>query len=377
MTSAAVPFGDLKRQNEAVRTELEAAFARVLDSGWYILGAEVAAFEAEFAAFCGAAHCLGVASGAEALYLALAALDIGPGDEVITVANACMYEVAAILQAGARPVLADVDPATQNMSPGAFEAAITPRTKAVIPVHLFGRLADMPAICEVAARHKIAVVEDAAQAHGTFGPDVEGRPRRAGQWGAAACFSFYPSKNLGALGDAGALVTDDAALAERLRRLRMYGWAGKYNTVDAGGRNSRLDELQAALLRVKLRHLAAGNAARRERAAWYAELLAGLPVGLPADEPGHIYHLYVLTLPDRARRDALRAHLAASGVGCDVHYPTPAHLQPAFADLGYGPDSLPATEELAGRILSLPMFPELTRAEVERVAAAVRAGVQP
>lgn len=376
MTSLTVPFGDLKRQNETVRAELETAFARVLDSGWYILGTEVAAFEAEFAAFCGAAHCVGVASGAEALYLALAALGVGPGDEVITVANACMYEVAAILQTGARPVLADVDLLTQNMSPHAFEAVITPRTKAVIPVHLFGRLADMPAICAIAARHNIAVVEDAAQAHGSFGLDVAGRPRHAGQWGAAACFSFYPSKNLGALGDAGAVVTDDSALAERLRRLRMYGWAGKYNTVDSGGRNSRLDELQAALLRVKLRHLEAGNAARRERAAWYGELLAGLPLTLPVDEPGHIYHLYVAVLSERTQRDALRAHLASSAIGCDIHYPTPAHLQPAFADLGFGPGALPVTEELAGRILSLPMFPELTRAEVERVAAAIRTGVQ-
>jgi dTDP-4-amino-4,6-dideoxygalactose transaminase len=375
MTTLAVPFGDLKRQNEALRPELDAAFARVLDSGWYILGREVTAFEQEFAAFCGAAHCVGVASGAEALYLALAALGIGPGDEVITVANACMYEVAAILQAGARPVLVDVDPATQTMSPVALAAAITPRTRAIVPVHLFGRLAAMAAIAEVAARHGVPVVEDAAQAHGSFGPDHEGQPRRAGQWGAAACFSFYPSKNLGALGDAGAVVTDDPALAEQLRRLRMYGWERKYHTVDAGGRNSRLDELQAALLRVKLPHLPAGNAARRQRAAWYAELLAGLPLQLPADEPGHIYHLYVVTLPDRARRDALRAHLAAAAIGCDIHYPTPAHLQPAFAGLGYGPGSLPATEELAGRILSLPLFPELTRAEVELVAAAVREGL--
>jgi dTDP-4-amino-4,6-dideoxygalactose transaminase len=375
MSATRVPFGDLKRQHAALQPELEAAFRRVLDSGWFVLGAEVAAFEQEFAAACGAAHAVGVASGAEALYLALAALDLAPGDEVITVANACMYEVAAILQAGARPVLVDVDPLTQNMSPAAFAAAITPRTRAVVPVHLFGRIADMPAICAAAARHNLAVVEDAAQAHGAFAHDAAGANRRAGQWGRMACFSFYPSKNLGALGDAGAIVTDDAALAERLRRLRMYGWAGKYNTVDQGGRNSRLDELQAALLRVKLPHLAAGNAARRERAAWYAELLAGLPLTLPPADPGHSYHLYVVTLPDRATRDALRGHLVAAGVGCDVHYPVPAHLQPAFAELGYGPGSLPVTEGLAGRILSLPLFPELTREEVELVAATVRAGL--
>jgi len=263
------------------------------------------------------------------------------------------------------------------MSPSAFEAAITPRTKAVLPVHLFGRLADMPAICAIAARHSLAVVEDAAQSHGSFAADAEGRQRLAGQWGSVAAFSFYPSKNLGALGDAGALVTDDPALAERLRRLRMYGWASKYNTVDAGGRNARLDELQAALLSAKLPYLEASNHARRERAAWYAELLAGLPIALPSDEPGHCYHLYVITLADRARRDGLRAALAAAGIGCDVHYPTPAHLQPAFANLGYGPGALPVTEDLAGRILSLPIFPELTRGEVELVATAVRQGLRP
>lgn len=375
MPSLHLPIGDLKRQHEGLRPELEAAFARVLASGWFILGAEVAAFEQEFAAYCGTPHCVGVASGADALYLALAALNVGPGDEVVTVANACMYEVAAILQAGARPILVDVDPVTQNMSPAAFEAAITPHTRAVIPVHLYGRLADMPAIVAIADRHGIAVVEDAAQAHGSFAPDAAGRSRLAGQWGTLACFSFYPSKNLGALGDAGALVTADPALAERLRRLRNYGWSERYNTVDAGGRNSRLDELQAALLRVKLPLLAAANAARRERAAWYAELLAGLPLALPADEPGHTYHLYVVTIERRQHRDALRDHLAAAGIGCAVHYPTPAHLQPAFAHLGYGPDSLPVTEELAGRILTLPLFPELTRPEVEQVAAAVRQGL--
>lgn len=375
MGSVAVPFGDLRRQDEAVRAELDAAIARVLDSGWYILGAEVAAFEQEFATFCGTAYAVGVASGAEALYLALAAHGIGPDDEVITVANACMYEVAAIMQAGATPVLVDVDAATQCMAPAGFAAAITPRTRAVIPVHLFGRMAQIDAICVLAARHGVVVVEDAAQAHGAWATDAEGRARMAGQWGAVACFSFYPSKNLGALGDGGALTTDDAALAERLRRLRMYGWDGKYNTVDAGGRNSRLDAIQAALLRVKLRHLDAGNAARRERAGWYRELLGDLPIALPPDEPGHCYHLYVITLADRAARDSLRAALQAAGIGCDIHYPTPAHLQPAFVELGYGPGSLPVSEDLAGRILSLPLFPELSRAEVEQVAAAVRRGV--
>ncbi|MBC8160706.1 MAG: DegT/DnrJ/EryC1/StrS family aminotransferase [Roseiflexaceae bacterium] len=373
MNKTRIPMGDLRRQNTPLRAEIDAAIAAVLDSGWYVLGREVAAFEQEFASYCGVSHCIGVASGAEALFLALAALEIGAGDEVITVANACMYQVSAILQAGARPVLVDIDPATSNLDPRALEAAITPRTKALMPVHLYGRLADMPAICAIAARHGIPVIEDAAQAHGAWAHDAESQPRRAGAWGTLACFSFYPSKNLGALGDGGALVTNDAALAERLRRLRMYGWNEKYCTVEAGGRNSRLDEIQAAVLRVKLRGLEAGNAARQVRAALYRELLNDLPIALPADEPGHAYHLFVIGANSR---DALRQHLSTAGIGSDVHYPFPAHLQPAYAQLGYKPGALPITEHLAGQILSLPMFPELTHSEIEQVAAAVRAGVR-
>lgn len=369
-----VPFGDLQRSHQALQAELLAAAERVIASGWYILGAEVAGFEREFATLCGVEHCVGVASGAEALYLALAAAGVGPGDEVITVANACMYDVAAILQAGARPVLVDVDPVTQTMDPAALAAAITPRTKAVIPVHLFGRLADMPAIMAVAKQHGLTVIEDAAQAHGAWREDADGARRMAGQWGHLAAFSFYPSKNLGALGDGGAVVTNNPELAERLRRLRMYGWERKYYTTEAGGRNSRLDELQAALLRVKLPRLAAANAARRERASWYTAALADLPVGLPVDEPGHVYHLYVITLADRATRDRLRTHLLAHGIGCDVHYPAPTHLQPAYADLGYHPGSLPVTEDLAGRILSLPMYPELSYDDVMTVAETIRVG---
>lgn len=367
-----IPFGDLKRQTVLLRAELDAAVAEVLDSGMYILGKQVSTFEQEFAAYCGANHCIGVASGAEALYLALVAHDIQPGDEVITVANACMYQVAAILQAGARPVLVEVDPVTNNMDPSAFEAAITVRTRAVIPVDLFGRLADLRSICAIASRHKIAVIEDAAQAHGSWAYDAEGAVRKAGAWGSVACFSFYPSKNLGAIGDGGALVTNDPALAERLRRLRMYGWSSKYNTTEANGRNSRLDELQAALLRVKLRHLDQGNAARRQRAAWYAQLLGDLPIAIPADDPGHVYHLYVISV---AGRDALRRHLLEAGIGCDVHYPIPAHRQPAYAELGYPAGALPTTERLATEILSLPMYPELLHAEIEQIAAVVRAGV--
>lgn len=372
MMAMVVPIGDLKRQNTRLRAAIDAAIARVIDSGWYILGQEVSAFEAEFAAYCGAAHAVGVASGAEALYLALAALEIGPGDEVITVANACMYQVAAIVQAGAAPVLIDIDPATNNIDPQQIEAAISPRTRAIMPVHLYGRPAPMAEISAIASRHGLTLIEDAAQAHGTWATDAEGQQRRAGTWGQLACFSFYPSKNLGALGDGGAIVTNDQAVAERVRRLRMYGWSSKYTTTEAGGRNSRLDELQAAILRVKLRHLDAGNRARRERAAWYRELLADMPIDLPPDEPGHVYHLFVIALE---QRDQLRQHLTDAGIGCDVHYPVPAHLQPAYGNLGYAAGALPITERQAGRILSLPLFPELTRAEVEQVAAAVRAGV--
>ncbi|NTU83721.1 MAG: DegT/DnrJ/EryC1/StrS family aminotransferase [Chloroflexales bacterium] len=362
-TTMHVPFGDLARQAVDLGDELTGALARVAVGGWYVLGAEVRAFEEEFAAYCGAASSIGVASGFEALYLALAALGVGPGDEVITVANACVYQAAAILQAGARPVFVDVDPQTHNLDPALLAAAITPRTKAVIPVHLYGQLARMAEILEVARPRGIAVIEDAAQAHGA------GDERRAGAWGDLACFSFYPSKNLGALGDAGALTTDDKALADRLRRLRMYGWGEKYITTEPGGRNSRLDEIQAAALRVKLRRLDAWNAARHERAAWYRALLAGLPLGLPADTPGHVYHLFVVACD---ARDDLRRHLIASGVGCDIHYPLPAHLQPAYAHLGYKPGDLPVTEGLAATILSLPLYPELTRQEVEYVAGAVR-----
>jgi dTDP-4-amino-4,6-dideoxygalactose transaminase len=370
MTGKSVPFGDLQRQHARLRPELEAAIARVLAGGWYILGEEVRAFEQEFAHYCGVAHAVGVASGTDALYLALAALKIGPGDEVLTVANAGSYQVMAILQTGARPVLVDSDPTTHTLDPRRLESAITPLTRAILPVHLYGRLADMPAITTVAARHGLAVVEDAAQAHGAWIADATGQLRKAGAWGTCAAFSFYPTKNLGAVGDGGAVVTDDAALAEQVRQLRQYGWSSKYVTTEPGGRNSRLDELQASLLRVKLRYLDAANAARRERAAWYADLLTGTPLALPVDVPGHVYHLYAV---ESEQRDALRNYLTAAGIGSDIHYPLPAHCQPAYMHLNCPAGTLPQTEQQARRILSLPLFPELTRTEVEQVAAAVHA----
>jgi dTDP-3-amino-3,4,6-trideoxy-alpha-D-glucose transaminase len=366
-----VPFGDLQRQYESIKPELDEAAARVLASGWYILGPEVRAFEESFAAFCGVGHAVGVGNGTEALYLALVGLGVGAGDEVITVANAAIYEPLTILQAGARPVFVDVDEQAHTMEPELLEAAITPRTKAIMPVHLYGRMADLHAIMVVAERHGLPVIEDCAQAHG-----AKWGGRAAGSIGACGCYSFYPSKNLGALGDGGMIVTDDAALAAKLRRLRVYGWEKRYYTVDMGGINSRLDELQAALLNVKLRHLPAWNDRRRQIAARYNELLMGAAVILPEApiDERHVYHLYVVRTRERAR---LQAALQKRGIETAIHYPLPAHLQPAptYQELA-APGSLPITERLAGEVLSLPIYPELTDAEVEAVAAAVHEALQ-
>lgn len=367
-----IPIGDLARQAAALQAELQAALVRVAASGWYVLGPEVEAFEQEWAAYCGTRACVGVASGFEALYLALVALDIGPGDEVITVANACVYQVAAILQAGATPVLVEVDPLNHNIDPAAIAAAITSRTRALMPVHLYGRLAPMDQIMPLAQAHGLAVIEDAAQAHGAWLADQDGTRRRAGAWGDLACFSFYPSKNLGALGDAGAITLNRPELAERVRRLRMYGWSEKYRTTELGGRNSRLDEIQAAVLRVKLRYLEAWNAARAERAQWYNTLLndiVGNDLSVPVLQTGHVWHLYVV---QTRYRDALRNHLLADGIGCDVHYPVPTHHQPVYQDRVLLPHRLAQTEALASTILSLPLFPELTQTEVAYVAASIQ-----
>ncbi len=376
-----VPFGDLRRQAATLQADLAAAAQRVIQSGWYVLGSEVAAFEQEFAAACGVAHCVGVASGADALYLALAALGIGAGDEVITVANACTYQADAIIQTGALPVLVDIDPTTHTLDPAQLAQAITPRTRAIMPVHLYGRLADMTAITAIAEQAGIPVIEDAAQAHGAWRTDAAGNPRYAGAWGTLAGFSFYPTKNLGAVGDGGAVVTNDASLAEQLRRLRQYGWDRKYVVSAHGGRNSRLDELQAALLRVMLPHLPHRNATRRQLAAQYQAGLAATPLGLPPDEAGHVYHLYVVVAESHTEREQLREYLRQHGIGCDVHYPMPAHLQPIYSAWRsanqpwlrpQGAGSLPHTEQLAQRILSLPLYPELTPAEMDRVIAVVR-----
>lgn len=366
-----IPFGDLKRQTTALRDELDAAIRRVLERGWYILGPEVAAFEEEFAAYCGVRYAVGVASGTEALQLALVALGIGPGDEVITVPNAGVPGTAAILLAGARPVFVDVEESSHNLDPAHLEAAITPRTRAVMPVHLYGRPATLTSILEIARRRGLAVVEDCAQAHG-----ARYHGRTVGSLGDLGCFSFYPTKNLGACGDGGMVITDDENLARRLRQLRVYGWTKKYYSETPGGTNSRLDELQAAILRAKLPHLDEWNRARQERARWYDELLADSPVTPPEPPPPgeeHVYHLYVVRCP---RRDALQSHLQRLGIGSDIHYPLPTHLQPAYRHLGYSRGDFPASERLALEVLSLPMYPELTRPEAEAVAAAVRSFIE-
>ena len=338
--------------------------ARVLDRGRFILGEEVAAFEAEFAVCCGASYAVGVASGTDALHLALRALGVRPGDEVITVANAGVPQTVAIELAGARPVFVDVEAETLNMDPALLESRITPRTRAILPVHLYGQPADLDPILEIARRHGLAVVEDAAQAHGALY-----KGQRVGALAHIGIFSFYPTKNLGACGDGGIVVTNDPALAERVRLLRQYGWEKPY-TSTLRGVNSRLDELQAAILRAKLRHLDEWTARRREIAARYDELLARSGVVPPVEPPyaHHVYHLYVIRTP---RRDALRACLREAEVGTSIHYPLPTHLQEAYRDLGLGPGSLPVTEQAADEVLSLPIFPELTGKEQEVIGQAI------
>ena len=359
-----IPFVDLRAAYHRLQPEIDAAVAAVLESGWYILGPEVSAFEAEFAAYLTADHAVSVASGTDAVMLALRSCGIGPGDEVITVSHTAVATVAAIELCGARPRLVDVAPDTLTLDPTALEAAVTDRTKAVIPVHLYGCPADMDAICKIASEHGLVVIEDCAQAHG-----ARYVGRMAGTMGDAAAFSFYPTKNLGAMGDGGAVVTCRDDVAERLRLLRQYGWRERYIS-DIPGDNSRLDELQAALLRVRLRHLDEENKSRRRLARIYDEVLADLPVDLPATRSGdeHVYHLYVIRTE---QRDELQAFLKAHAIGTAIHYPVPVHLQRAYERLGYGPGSLPITENAARTILSLPMFPDLSPDAVVRVAETI------
>jgi dTDP-4-amino-4,6-dideoxygalactose transaminase len=363
-SSLRVPFVDLKAQYRTIANEIDSAIAGVVQRTDFILGEEVAAFESDFADFIGVKHAVGVGSGLAALELALRAYGIGAGDEVITTANTYVATVLAIKAVGARPILVDVDPLTYNMDPTAFSAAITPRTRAVIPVHLYGQPADLDRICAIAQRHNLLLIEDAAQAHG-----ARYKGKRAGSFGHAAGFSFYPGKNLGAYGDGGTVVTNDGAVAEKLRQLRNYGQRVKYYH-DVYGTNSRLDTIQAAILRVKLRHLDGWNAARRAHADAYRRLLAGHDLGLPGTAEGveHVYHLYVVRSEGR---DQLQAALSSRGVSTGIHYPVPIHLLKACADLEYPQGTFPVTEGAAKTILSLPMFAELTDELIQYVGEGV------
>jgi dTDP-4-amino-4,6-dideoxygalactose transaminase len=361
-----VAFIDLSRETAQLRPAVDEALGRVLASGRYILGEENRLFEAELAGWNGSAHAAGCASGTEAIVLVLRALDFGPGDEVVTQANTCVPTVAAIERAGATPVLCDVEAETGTIDPASLEQELSPRTRAIVPVHLYGQCGDMDAVLQAAG--PIPVIEDCAQAQGAFHRDG----RSVGAVGTFGSFSFYPTKNLGAAGDGGAVVTDDAALAERIRLLRMYGQVSREEHV-ARGVNSRLDELQAALLRVKLPHVDAWNERRRAIAAAYDEALADGPVKPLAELPGrrHAYHLYVVQTPER---DAFRRALAGLGIETLVHYARPVHRHPAYTHLAHG--SLRSSERLAERVVSVPLYPELTDAEVEHVAQALAAAAR-
>jgi dTDP-4-amino-4,6-dideoxygalactose transaminase len=338
----------------------------VLDSGWYILGDEVAAFEAEFAAYLGTEHAVGVGSGTEAIHLALAACEIGAGDEVVTVSHTAVATVAAIELTGATPVLVDVDPTTMTLNPAKLYSAITSRTKAVLSVHLYGQSADMAAICDVAARRGLRVIEDASQAHG-----ATWNGRRVGSIGDIGCFSLYPTKNLGGLGDGGIVATADADLAQRMRSLREYGWERRFIS-ERPGWNTRLDEMQAAVLRVKLSHLGRFTERRREIAARYDVGLRDLELQPPVrrTDDGHAFHLYVV----RAKqRNQLLEFLRSREIGASLHYPEPVHRQPAYLNRLPGSNDLPETERLADEILSLPIYPELSSCDQQRVIEAVTA----
>jgi dTDP-3-amino-3,4,6-trideoxy-alpha-D-glucose transaminase len=358
MSDARVPFNALRPGEDA--EAVTAAIARVVASGWFVLGPEVEAFEAEFAAACGTSHAVGVGTGTDAITQILRALDIGPGDEVVTAPLSAAYSALAVMMAGARPVFADIDPLRLTLDPAALEAAITSRTRAVLPVHLYGQPADMTAILAVAARHGLAVVEDCAQAHLATS---EGRP--VGTMGVAGAFSFYPTKNLGALGDGGAVVTRDAALAARVARLRNGGQTSRYHHEEAGA-NSRLDEMQAAILRARLPYLSRWTDRRRRIAAAYRAGLDSPDVRLlPRFDEGHVYHLFPVLAPDRS---AVQARMAARGVETLIHYPVPIPRQPALAPAT--PCQCPVADRLCAEVLSLPIYPALTDAQVGQVIAA-------
>jgi dTDP-4-amino-4,6-dideoxygalactose transaminase len=360
VSEALVPMVDLKRQHASIREELDATVRRVVDSGYYVSGPETAAFEQEFAAYCGVGHGVGTGSGTGALNVALRGLGVGPGDEVITVGFTLCATLDAIIAAGGTPVLVDVDPMTCTMDVSQVKAKLSPRTKALLPVHIYGHPADMEPICEIAARHNLPVVADACEAHGAR---YKGRP--VTELGHASCFSFYPTKNHGSIGDAGGVVTNDGVLAERLRHLRNHGWDRRFHS-SVSIMNTRMDEMNAAVLRTKLPHLDGWNARRREIARRYDAAIGESSI-MPAThaewaEPS--YYLYVVRSPNR---DGLRQALSDANIASDVHWPEPPHVQPAYDHLGYVRGSLPVTERLCDEVLSLPMFPELTDGEVSRV----------
>lgn len=359
-----IPFLDLKAPVVELSAELDAAYHRVMESGWFILGAEVEAFESEFAAYCGVKHAVGVGNGLEALHLILRALDIGPGQEVIVPSNTYIATWLAVTYAGAVPVPVEPDPTTHNLDPARIQAAVTERTRAVLPVHLYGQPADMDPINEAAARHGLKVIEDAAQAHG-----AKYRGKRVGGLGHAAGFSFYPGKNLGALGDGGAVTTNDDQVAARVRALRNYGSTVKYVN-EVAGFNSRLDELQAAFLRVKLPYLDQWNRRRARVAERYRSGLinCGLGLPLPPEWAEPAWHLYVVRTEER---DLLHKHLSDQGIGALIHYPIPPHLQQAYANLGHRKGDFPVAEQLAREVLSLPMGPHLNDQEQSRVISSI------
>jgi dTDP-4-amino-4,6-dideoxygalactose transaminase/acetyltransferase-like isoleucine patch superfamily enzyme len=367
-TKLSVPFLDLVEHNKRIAPEWQQAIEAVISQSQFILGPAVERFEAAFAQYIGADHCVGLNNGTSALQLALHACGIGPGDEVITTPHTWISTTWAISYMGAKPVYVDIDRTTYALDPALVERAITPRTKAILPVHLYGQACDLGRLSALADKHGLALIEDAAQAHGAYY-----RGRRVGSIGRIGCFSFYPGKNLGAFGEAGAIVTSDAALAARVRRLRDHAQDGRHNHVELGY-NARMEGLQGAVLEVKLRHLDAGNAARRQHAARYGELLAGIPaITLPkaADADGHVWHLYVVLLNGIDRKTVME-RLAERGVTTAIHYPVPVPFQPAYAHLGYRRGSIPVAEDVASRCLSLPMFAELSDEQIDYVGAALR-----
>lgn len=365
-----IPIVDLKKQYESIKSEIDSAIGEVLQSSQFVLGKKVEAFEEEFAAYCQTRFAFGVNSGTSALHLALLAAGVGPGDEVITVSFTFVATAAAICYTGAKPVFVDVDPETCNIDPAAIEAAITPQTKAIMPVHLYGTCADMDPILAIARQHNLIVIEDAAQAHG-----AEYKGRRAGSMGHLACFSFYPGKNLGAYGEAGAVVTNDESYVDAIKQWRDQGQSEKYSH-ERVGYNYRMEALQGAILGVKLRHLDAWTRARRTHAATYREQLSetGLRLLNEPEDCKSVYHIFPVFTD---KRDDLRDHLQANQIGTGIHYPIPVHLQRAFLHLGYKPGDLPNTETLSREMLSLPMYPELTAAEINQISESVQQFCRP